>query len=103
MKKRLLVSLLPFVVAFPAHADALDGDWCNQQDGKLTIDGSTIFTPGGAKTTGEYGRHRFEYLAPAGDWNSGKRIVIQQLSDQVMELSVGDGLPHRWKPCQVVS
>ncbi len=93
------LSLLPT----PALADSLDGDWCHADHGKLTIDGSTIITPAGRKLTGEYGRHRFIYDAPAGGWNGGKRIVIQQFSDHLMELKAGEGNAAPWKPCVVVS
>lgn len=86
-----------------AMADALDGDWCNDVDGKLTIDGSTITTPGGQQVEGKYGRHRFEYTAPAGDWNGSKSIVIRQFSEQSMELTVEGGSGRRWQPCQIVS
>ena len=84
-------------------ADSLDGDWCNDVDGKLTIDGALITTPGGQRVEGQYGRHRFEYTAPAGDWNGGKSIVIQQFSEQLMELTVEGDTGRRWKPCQFVS
>ena len=86
-----------------AHADSLDGDWCNARDGKLTIDGSVIITPNGGRVMGEYGRHRFEYVAPDNDWHPGKKIVIQQFSETLMELSVEGGTADQWKPCQVVS
>jgi len=85
------------------YADSLDGDWCNPIDGKLTIDGSTISTPGGKSVAGNYGRHRFEYTAPDDDWQAGQSIVIQQFNEQLMELSVGDQPGRKWRPCQLVS
>lgn len=103
MNIRILVLTLVSLTSWPALADSLDGDWCNPEDGKLTIEGNTIITPSGNALAGEYGRHRFVYIAPEGDWNGGKRIVIQQFSDEMMELSVGDGHPHKWRPCQFVS
>ena len=87
----------------PAAADALDGDWCNPVDGKLTIDGSTIITPAGKQVRGLYGRHRFEYTAPDGDWKAGERIVILQFNERLMELQVGDTPPRAWRPCQIIS
>jgi hypothetical protein len=86
-----------------AWADALDGDWCHPTDGKLTIDGAVITTPSGKQINGSYGRHRFEYTAPADDWHAGKSIVIQQFSEQLMELTVQGETSRQWRPCQVVS
>ncbi len=107
MRRRTICSLTLTAIlcasASPSLADALDGQWCNNEDGRLAIDGNIITTPAGDRVEGDYGRHRFVYIAPPGSWNAGKRIVIQQLSDQEMELSVGDGMPHKWGPCQVVS
>ena len=104
MARRLFafLSAIPLFTV-PAWADSLDGDWCNPIDGKLTIDGSKIITPGGVRVTGNYGRHRFEYLAPSGDWQAGRSIVIQQFGEQLMELSAGDQPGKKWRPCQVVS
>lgn len=87
----------------PAFADKLDGDWCNLDDGKLTINGSTITTPFDIKVQGRYSRHRFEYVAPAGDWHAGKTIIIQQFGDELMELSVDKGQPKPWRPCRYTS
>ncbi len=103
MRPRIII--LAFLLSVPtgALADSLDGDWCNPVDGKLTIDGSQITTPAGNRVTGNYGRHRFEYTAPAGGWNGGKSIVIQQFNEQLMELSVERAAGRQWRPCQIVS
>ena len=101
LRMAIITSLL--FAAVPAWADSLDGDWCNEVDGKLTIDGSTIITPAGRKITGTYGRHRFEYDAPAGGWNGGDLIVIQQFSETRMQLQAGEKPASDWKPCQIVS
>ena len=100
---RLVLAAILFSCSGPALADRLDGDWCNFDDGKLTIEGSVILTPWGNQVEGTYGRHRFEYTAPAKDWHGGKTIVIQQYGDDLMELSVDGGQPKQWRPCQVVS
>ncbi len=104
MTRSLLTIISLFLMSTSAaFADSLDGDWCNPIDGKLTVDGSTIITPGGKSVTGNYGRHRFDYTAPDGDWQAGQSIVIQQFSEQLMELSVGGQPGQKWRPCQVVS
>ena len=98
-----LVAVACFAATSTAFADALDGDWCNAKSGKLTINGSSIETPGGQVVSGDYSRHRFSYTAPAGDWNGGKSIVIQQLNEDAMDLSVDGAAPTRWSPCLVTS
>ena len=103
MLLRIVVLIGFFFTASSAMADALDGDWCNPNDGKLTVDGSKIITPGGIEVIGNYTRHRFDYTAPAGDWQAGKSIVLQQFSDELMEVSVDGGKGVPWRPCQVVS
>ena len=103
MMLRIAIIISVFCSTAPAWADALDGDWCNPVDGKLTIDGRVITTPKGNKIEGIYGRHRFEYDAPAGGWNGGQRIIIQQFSETRMQLRAGEKPASEWKPCQVVS
>lgn len=98
-----LLALAFLAVPGSAFADELTGDWCNNEDGKLTIQGSRIITPGGMEVEGDYTRHRFEYTAPSGDWNGGGNIVIRQFSDELMELSVDGGPGKKWTPCLVTS
>ena len=102
-KRFLLASLVCFASTSPVLADALDGDWCNGRDGKLTISGSSIITPSGRTVSGNYSRHRFTYTAPEDDWNGGKNIVIQQLNEDAMDLSVDGNAPTRWSPCLLSS
>ena len=103
MTFRHLIFVLVFLWPSGALADSLDGDWCNAIDGKLTIDGSQIITPAGNRIKGNYGQHRFEYKAPSGGWHGGKSIIIQQFSEQLMELRVDDEQGRQWRPCQIVS
>ena len=99
----ITVGLSAVLLSHPASADALDGDWCNDANGKLTIDGSIIITPKGNRVMGDYSRHRFEYKAPEPGWNGGKVIIIQQFSDTRMQLTVEGEIAQEWKPCQVIS
>ena len=104
MRTYLLAGLVILPIhSGPAHADSLDGDWCNPVDGKLTIDGSLIITPTGNQVRGQYGRHRFEYTAPEGDWNGGQTIVILQYNEQLMKMRIGDSPERPWRPCQIIS
>ena len=50
-----------------ARADVIDGDWCNAEGKQMTIRGPEIVTPGGKQTRGDYTRHSFSYVIPAGE------------------------------------
>lgn len=89
-------------LASPALADALDGDWCFPADGRnLNIQGPAIITPNGTSTTGDYARHTFRYVIPAGDPGAGGEINMRQLNDQTMVLSRPDGTEETWKRCDL--
>ena len=98
---RLYVSIVcgSFLLANPAVADVLDGDWCNPDSGEMTIHGPTILTPRGYLVIGEYTQHRFAYVAPPGDWYEGKLIFLQQRGEKLMELSVEGLPPEGWVRC----
>ena len=61
------VAAFVFVLAGPAVADAIDGDWCGLKSLHLTIKGPEITTPSGVTLKGNYHRHEFAYTAPPGD------------------------------------
>ncbi len=50
-------------VPTPAHADAIDGDWCSAEGLKLSIAGPSIRLPSGREIEGQYRRHEFAYQA----------------------------------------
>jgi hypothetical protein len=85
--------------AGPALADALDGDWCFSDGRNLNINGPAIVTPSGTSTTGDYARHTFRYVVPAGDPGAGGEIFMQQLNEQTMVLREPDGTEETWKRC----
>ena len=104
------MKLAAFIFALPppvglslAHADALDGDWCSEEGEKLTINGDLITTPSGQTVEGVYGRHRFQYTAPEGDWKAGMDIDIRQRSDTLMMLKAGEEPVTEWGPCEHIS
>lgn len=68
-----------------AEADAIDGNWCHGAK-RLSISGPEIVTPGGAKMSGEYGRHDFRYVVPAGEAGAGNTVEMDLLSDDDMQL-----------------
>jgi hypothetical protein len=96
------VALLVPGLAGPALADQLDGDWCFPGDGRnLNIQGDNIVTPTGARTTGNYGRHTFDYVIPDSDPGAGGEIFIRQLNDLTMVLRQPDGTEETWKRCDL--
>ena len=99
---------LAFVLAsVPAHADAIDGDWCSRDGRHMRIEGPSITIPSGARITGDYSRHTFRYTAPAGDPEEGQEIAMRQLSEELMMLTRtagGEAGPaEEWRRCQATS
>lgn len=78
-------------LASPAHADAIDGNWCHPQRGQLEIRGPQVVTPGGASLTGNYSRHAYEYVAPAGEAFGGKTVNMALVDDETVHLLIVDG------------
>ncbi len=95
------------LLAGPAHADQIDGEWCNADGKSLHIEGPTIRIPSGATITGDYDRHGFAYVGPAGDPEAGIAVTMQQQSDDQMTLrrvtggQASDG--EVWRRCKPVS
>ena len=58
------------------HADAIDGDWCTANGKRMSILGEKITTPGGNRINGNYSRHAFDYVVPAGENGSGEIVNI---------------------------
>lgn len=101
---RALVAGAAICLASPALADAIDGDWCSTTEvAHFSIAGSRIVTPAGTETTGDYRRHTFSYLVPAGDPGAGTKIDMRQLNEQEILVSVGGGAPVLWRRCEVIS
>jgi hypothetical protein len=75
MSTRLLIFLVAIGTLLQTgvgHADAIDGDWCST-DG---IRGEKITTQGGKQIEGNYSRHAFDYVVPAGESGSGDVVNI---------------------------
>ncbi|HVG51089.1 MAG TPA: hypothetical protein VM867_05590 [Xanthobacteraceae bacterium] len=85
----------------PALADAIDGDWCRTDGKRMTIRGPAIVTPGGQHTKGDYTRHSFAYVIPAGEAGAGAAVSIQLLSEYLAHARQGtDGPVQEWRRCQ---
>ena len=98
---RLAIAAAAAVLASPALADAIDGDWCAPEGGKsLSIEGPRIRTPGGKEMTGSYGRHSFSYVAPDGDWQAGSAIDMQLMGETRVRVMVrGVAGEAIWRRC----
>src|SRR6187399_217104 len=82
-----------------ARADAIDGDWCHAEAGRLSINGPKIVTPGGANITGEYDRHHFSYMVPASEPGAGATVNMVLLSELQMRLKPPSGEEQLWRRC----
>jgi hypothetical protein len=84
-----------------ARADAIDGDWCASNGKRMSIRGPAIVTPGGKQTSGNYTRHFFSYVIPAGETGAGTTIEIQLLSEYLARARQGgDPSVQEWRRCQ---
>jgi hypothetical protein len=88
-------------LATPAYADAIDGDWCRADGSQMSIHGPEITTPGGKQTRGDYTRHFFSYVIPAGEAGAGETVNITLLSEYLAHARVGsDPTVQVWRRCQ---
>ncbi len=85
-----LAFLLLAAAAPSVRADVIDGDWCYSDGRHLTIKGPEIVTPAGNKTAGNYSRHYFTYVAPAGEPSAGETIAMTLINENVMHLHRGE-------------
>ena len=94
-----LIAATLALLATPAYADSIDGAWC-KEGARLVIQGPNITTPGGARIQGQYGRHDFSYVAPAGEQAAGTRIELRLLGEYAMQSRSGpDGRIEDWRRC----
>jgi hypothetical protein len=105
---RLKILPIFLLLTTPAAADAIDGDWCSSEGKHLTIHGPEITTPNRTTLKGNYHRHEFMYVSPAGDVDAGITIYLQLYSEEEMNFyRVGPdgkpGEPALWKRCEVIS
>jgi hypothetical protein len=90
------------VLATPARADAIDGEWCLANN-RFRIDGPTIVTPGGNRVQGSYTRHSFSYIVPVGETGAGTMVAMLLLNEEHVEVRNGTAHPVVWRRCQVTS
>ncbi len=97
--------LLP---AGPALADRIDGNWCFTDSRHMSIDGPAIVTPGGTSMTGDYDRHGFHYVAPAGEADAGAQVDMIQFDDYTIQVTTtppggGGARTETWKRCDLTT
>jgi hypothetical protein len=83
-----------------ARADVIDGDWCTAGQ-RMTIRGPDIVTPGGKQTRGNYDRHSFSYVVPAGEAGAGETVSIILRGEYLAHSRQGatDAPLTEWKRC----
>lgn len=93
------------LTATPAHADAIDGDWCHGTN-HLAIDGDSIVTPGRNKIQGRYTRYSFAYVVPANETGAGSEVsMVMVRGQELVQLnrSGQSGGPEVWRRCKPIS
>lgn len=92
-----------------ALADKIDGTWCSPRGASVSVDRSTVITPGGNTVTANYDRHHVDFEIPAGEPDGGKRFSADQLNDDqirvvILDPSGASATPSEiWTPCARVS
>ena len=89
------------LIAAPAFADAIDGDWCHKDGRRFSIRGPQLVTPGGKKMEGNYSRHWFSYVVPAPEPDSGQTVFMQLVNETTVQTRLGteSAAPETWIRC----
>ena len=96
-------SALLILMSVPAHADAIDGNWCNRDLGRLEIHGTEIIPPGGKRVSGAYDRHASRYVVPAAEPRPGADVDMVLVDDDTIHRIVAPGADAKievWRRCQ---
>lgn len=97
---RKLMVLAGLVACVPAaYADSIDGAWCKAQGQRMVIQGPNILTPAGSRAQGDYGRHSFTYVVPAGDPGAGTAIRMMLMGEEHVQVQEGAAQPVIWNRC----
>jgi hypothetical protein len=84
------------------RADAIDGEWCSVDGMRMSIHGPDIVTPGGKRHQGNYSRHAFDYIVPAGEAGSGDvvNIILQGEWLAISRQGPLDSPRKQWRRCK---
>jgi hypothetical protein len=99
--RRATASVLMLALcATGALADAIDGDWCMGAK-TMSIRGPDIVTPGGQRMKGDYTRHSFSYVVPAGEPGAGEPVAMILRGEYLLHVRQGgqDAPLQEWRRC----
>jgi len=93
---------LACLLAAPARADVIDGHWCRADGKAMSIRGPEIVTPGGRTIQGDYTRHSFAYVIPAGEAGEGETVSMILRNEHLVHARQGapDAPLQEWRRCQ---
>lgn len=99
--KTLVLAFALMLLASPAFADAIDGNWCHNDGRRFSIRGPEIVTPGGKRMEGDYSRHAFTYTAPAPEAGAGQKIFMTLANEDTVFLRRGEAsaAQETWVRC----
>ncbi len=98
-----------FLTVPPALADKIDGNWCSAKGRSISVDGSSVVTPGGTAIIANYDRHHVDFVIPDGEPGAGDRFSADQLNHEENSVSIlphsGDdrSTPEIWTMCRPIS
>jgi hypothetical protein len=98
----VLVATATLLQTGVSRADAIDGDWCSPDGMRMSIRAEKITIPSGQQIDGNYSRHAFDYVVPAGENGSGDVVSII-LRGEYLALSrqgPADGPWREWHRCK---
>ena len=89
-----MIAVLPDPAKMTAASVLADGK-------RMKISGPEIVTPGGKQTRGDYSRHSFVYVVPAGEAGAGETVSIILLSEYLAHARQGaaDAPIQVWNRC----
>ncbi len=100
--KTLIPAIVLAMLAGPALADAIDGNWCHSDGRHLSIRGPQIVTPSGKQMEGNYSRHNFSYVAPAPEPGAGQTVNMALANENTVYVRLGEAsaaAPEVWVRC----
>lgn len=88
-----------------ASADAIDGNWCAGDGRHLSVNGSTVVTPGGAELDVPYDRHAMSYTVPDAEPGAGELLALRVVSDTELRVAtaLADSETETWRRCEFTS
>jgi hypothetical protein len=104
MRARFTLTAVLLLLASPAAADAIDGNWCHPDGRRFIIRGPAITTPAGSQLQGNYDRHHFSYQIPSPEPRAGETVFMTLMGEYLVHLRVGAseasaGPVEAWNRC----